>query len=387
MAYQELQNYDAYLALNWYDVQAMLSGHHPLILLKLVLYHEAAFNPPTRFELGDQLNNADYLCNVLRDLGIYVADLEPITAEICQLTKSLTVVVDSVVESIVALAVDKGLVRDTDLQKRAGVWRKKALSDQRMEPVKRSKPIAKGANYADPENKAFPLDTPERVKASHAYLHKYWNSGAKSGITATYNRDKFLDVHQRIITRMKRLGLDHNMIDNLDKATRRRMKTMMKNKATSLQKGGKRGTTARDGKNNLTPEMIDQVKVKRLKNLLSSAFSDHVLFMKNYISACDERNDGLAASMDEAINENSRELVAIFKKYLPGYEPEEFIDREGIIKQFMSIWDDYIDATKSLIVGGDTGNDSMARDGLRRLFLVKNKLVKYFLGVLSEIAD
>jgi len=387
MTRQESHRHDSYLTLNWYDIQEMLAGHHPLTLLKHVLCHEAAFNPPTRLELGDQLTNADYLCNVLRDLGVYVSDLEPISGEICQLTKCLTIVVDSVVEDIVSLAAERGLCREPGLQKRAGVWRKKALSDQKMEPIKRNKPLAKGANYADPENKAFPLDTPERVKASHAYLHKYWNSGAKSGITATYNRDKFLDVHQRIITRMRRLGLEHNTVDSLDKATKRRMKCMAKNKAESLQKGGKRGTSARDGKNSLSPEMIDQVKIKRLKNLLSSAFSDHILFMKNYISACDERNDGLAANMDEAINENSRELLAIIEKYLPGYEPEEFIDRESIIKQFMEIWDEYIDSVKSLVVGGDTGNDSMARDGLRRLFLVKNKMVKYFVNILSEIAE
>lgn len=379
------QDFHPYLTLNWYDMQEILAGHHPLILLKYILSHETEINPPTKLELGDQLNNADYLCNVLRDLGVYAADLEPISYEMYQLTKGLTTVVDSVVENIVSLAAARGLCQG--LQRRAGVWRRKALSDAKLEPVKRNKPLAKGANYADPENKAFPLDTPARVKASHAYLHKYWNSGAKSGITATYNKDKFLEVHRRIMTRMKRLGIEHNMVDSLDTATKRRIKCLAKNKATSLKKGGKRGSTSRDGKGNLTPEMIDTIKAKRLKNLLSSAFADHILFMKNYISACDERNDGLASTMDEAINENSREILAIIKKYLPGYEPEEFIDREGIIKQFMSIWDDYLDATKSLVVGGDTGNNSMARDGLRRLFLVKNKLVDYFITILSEVAD
>lgn len=368
--------HDAYITLNWYDIQEMLTGHHPLVLVKIILQHEAPFNPPTRLELGDQINNAEYLCKVMRDLGIHIADLLPISEELCHLTAGLTTVVDSVVEQIVDLVVDKGLCQSAENKQRLGVWRKTGLVDKQLGTIKRAKPLKKGANYADPENKAFPLDTPERVRASHAYLHKYWNSGAKSGITATYNKQKFIDVHRRIITRMRRLGIDHNSIDSLDSVTKRHMKATQKAKAMQKTDISERN-----------PRLLDTTKIKEIRNDLSSILSDHILYMKNYISACDERNDGLASTMDESINENSRSLLKFLEKYFPGYKPNEAIDREGLMKQFMAIWDDYLDAIKSLVVGGDSGNDGMARDGLRRLFLVKNKMVKYFISVLASVAE
>lgn len=384
MTYRDPCAQDSYITLNWYDVQEMLEGHHPLTLLKIIMQHEAPFNPPSRLELGDQLNNAEYLCKVLEDLEICVADLEPISEELYVLTKGLTTVVDSVVEKVSEAAKEKGLCRQGVC--RQGVWRKKGLSDREAQVIKRDRPIKKGANYADPENKAFPLDTLERVKASHAYIHKYWNSGAKSGITATYSREKFLQVHKRIMIRMNRLGIEHNTCDSLDRATKRHIKRVAKNKMQTMKKGGN-SATPRGNNRALTPDMVDFEDIRKLRNVLSSALSDHIIFMKNYISACDERNDGLASSMDESINKNSREILGIFKKHLPGYEPDEPTDTEGLMKQFMSLWDDYLDATKHMIVGGDTGNDGMSRDGLRRLFLVKNELVKYFISVLSESAE
>jgi len=373
-------SHDAYITLNWYDMQEMLAGHHPLTLLKIVMQHEAPFNPPTRLELGDQLNNAEYLCKIFRDIGMHVADLEPISADICHLTVGLTTVVDSVVEEIVALASERNLC----LGQRPGVWRKTGLVDAKLEPIKRTTPLGKGANYADPENKAFPLDTPERVKASHAYLHKYWNNGASSGITATYSKQKFIDVHHRVVTRMRRLGIEHNTIDSLDSATKKHVKKLQKTKAESMQDNS---GFPKNGDKTPNSDMIDSTKTKKLRNELSGILSDHILYFKNYISACDERNDGMATTTDEAVNENSREILAFLKRYLPGYKPNEAIDRNDMMKQFMAIWDDYIDSVKSLVIGGDTGNDGMARDGLRHLLVVKNKLTRYFTTILANVAD
>ena len=384
MTRQNKNSHDAYISLNWYDIQELLAGHHPLALLKIVMQHEAPLNPPTRLELGDQLNNAEYLCKIFRDMGIHVADLEPMSDDICQLTLGLTTVVDSVVEEIIAIAFERNLCLELEKKQRPGVWRKTGLVDAKMSPIKRKKPLGKGANYADPENKAFPLDTPERVKASHAYLHKYWNNGASSGITATYSKQKFIDVHHRIVVRMRRLGIEHNSVDNLDTATRKHVKKLQKTKAESMQDNS---GFPKNGSKKPNSDMLDSTKTKKLRNELSGILSDHILFFKNYISACDERNDGMATTTDEAVNENSRELLVFLKRYLPGYKPGEKIDREDMMKQFMAIWDDYIDSAKSLVVGGDTGNDGMARDGLRRLLLVKNKLVRYFTTILANVAD
>jgi hypothetical protein len=88
---------NAYLNLNWHDVQDMLCGHHPLLLLKMVMRFDVAHNPPTPLEIGDQLSNAEYLCRVLRDINISVADLSPIANEIYEMTRGLTFVADDVV--------------------------------------------------------------------------------------------------------------------------------------------------------------------------------------------------------------------------------------------------------------------------------------------------
>ena len=375
---------DACLTLNWYDVQDILSGHHPLLMLKLIMQFDVVHNPPTRLEVGDQLSNAEYLCRVLREANIFSSDLAPIAREIHELTHGLTFVADDVVTEIISLALRRGLSR--------GVLRRKSLMDATLlKPIKRDVPLARGANYADPENKAFPLDTPDRVRASHAYIHKFWNNNAQSGITATYNRDKFIQVHKKIATRMRRLGMDHSTRDSLDRATRNFIKKQLSSKGVSVKKGGApRGATPRDGGlGALSPDMMDAEDIRKTKNMLQSVLSDHVSFLKNYISACDERNDGVAKSMETALESNTNELGEFIKKHLAPYTPDDpmSVDDDEAANQFAKLWVEYMDSVKSMVIGGDTGNDSMAKSGLRALFLVKDKIVKYFVSLLAEIAE
>lgn len=372
---------NACLTLSWSDVQEMLAGHHPLLLLKMVMHFEILHNPPTLLELGDQLSNAEYLCGVLGGLGIKIVDLTPIANEIYELTRGLSFVADDVVSEIITMSVRKGLGR--------GCLRRKSLMDSSMvKPIKRDVPLARGANYADPENKAFPLDTPERVRASHAYIHKFWNSAADSGIMATYNRDKFIQVHNRILTRMRRLGIEHTHRDSLDRATRALIKKRATEKAASLKKAGRGGVPRDGGLDGINPELMDANAMKRIKNLIQSALSDHISFLKNYISACDERNDGVAKSMETALEANTAEITGLVKQHLTPYSPDEAaVSQEDVGRQFVGMWQEYLDAVKSMVIGGDTGNESMSKSGLRTLFLVKDKIVKFCISLLAEVAE
>lgn len=79
-------------------------------------------------------------------------------------------------------------------------------------------PAAK-KEYADPINKAFPIDTPERIKAAHAYIHKYWNTPSKRGVTASYGKNDFVNIHKKIVAAMKSADIEHNYLDSLDDAS------------------------------------------------------------------------------------------------------------------------------------------------------------------------
>lgn len=73
--------------------------------------------------------------------------------------------------------------------------------------------------YADPTNKAFPIDDAQQATTAHAYIHKYWNTPSRAGIPATYGRDDFIQVHKTIIVAMKNFGIEHNYLDGLDEAS------------------------------------------------------------------------------------------------------------------------------------------------------------------------
>ena len=73
--------------------------------------------------------------------------------------------------------------------------------------------------YADPANMAFPVDSLSRARTAHAYIHKYWDSPSKKGVTATYGRDDFIRVHKKIVNAMKKFGIEHNHLDGLDDAS------------------------------------------------------------------------------------------------------------------------------------------------------------------------
>jgi len=87
-------------------------------------------------------------------------------------------------------------------------------------------PTAPG-QYADPVNKAFPLSPVRRITVAHSYIHKYFSDKAKTGVTATYPHEKFIQVHNKIVRAMIDNNIVHHLCDALDDT----LPTALKNKS------------------------------------------------------------------------------------------------------------------------------------------------------------
>lgn len=371
-----------YLLLDWNDIQQMMAGNHPLNLLQMVLKDEVTYNPPVKLETGDYLTNAEYLFNRIQDCGLVVDDLSVIEDRLYGITSGLSDVSDSALMNMLSLVEDVTFAQAQKTEKGKGVLRRSGLMDvSSLKPIKRKRPIQRGANYGDPENKAFPLDTPERVKAAHAYLHKYWQQNAQSGITATYSRAKFLDVHKRITTRMRRLGLQHSAVDTLDSATRKQSKLELQAKK-ALKKGVKDESADGGNSASLPPEAVNIDEVNKLRNILDILFNEHITFLKNYISAKDEGNDPTADAMLKSLTYNSEDILGFINDHVLTEDSDVFL-----LRQFGTIWEEYIEAAMALSLGGDTGSENMAKDGARALFMAKDRLVSFFVSLMSGVAD
>jgi len=64
--------------------------------------------------------------------------------------------------------------------------------------------------FADAANRYFPVDTAAHCKAAMVYLNKYYNNPSEGGITADYSKDKFKSVHNKIVSAMKKFGIEHD---------------------------------------------------------------------------------------------------------------------------------------------------------------------------------
>jgi len=73
--------------------------------------------------------------------------------------------------------------------------------------------------YADPMNKAMPLDSENKIKAAHDYIHKFWNSKIRRGVIASYGRGDFVFIHKNICNAMKNNDIEHPCSDSLDIAS------------------------------------------------------------------------------------------------------------------------------------------------------------------------
>ncbi len=82
--------------------------------------------------------------------------------------------------------------------------------------------------FADPANRAFPIDTSEHCRAAMVYLNKYFNNKSSGGVTANYTPEKFKGVHNRIVKAMKKFGIEHNGCSICEKNTKGGLEDMPK---------------------------------------------------------------------------------------------------------------------------------------------------------------
>lgn len=152
--------------LTYSDIIAFIRGTHALcgIVSDLQKDETFLFNPPTSKELFDQIN--------------------------------------------LAIRRTHGKVSDEDIPS----------AEQRAANRESNSPIS-DEKYADTEKKAFPVDSGVRATSAHAYIHKYWNSPSKEGVTASYSKDNFIQTHKKIVSAMASFGIKHNYLDSLDAAS------------------------------------------------------------------------------------------------------------------------------------------------------------------------
>lgn len=162
----EMSGADKFVTLSYQDVLSYIYGDNELeqVIAFVQNDEEYTFNPPTRDEFGQMLKFA-----ISRKSGKIAAEDAP------------------------------------SIKARANARIKQSPSS--------------GKDFADPINKAFPVDSDTRAKAAHAYIHKYWNAPSKRGITATYGKNDFIAVHKKIVDAMKKHDIEHNYLDSLDDAS------------------------------------------------------------------------------------------------------------------------------------------------------------------------
>jgi len=162
----EMSGADKFLIMSYQDVLEYITGENELEeLIQFIRQNdEYVFNPPTRDEFGQMLK--------------------------------------------FAISRKEGKIKPQDVPS----------ADARAANRELASPSAK-KEYADPINKAFPIDSPTRIQSAHAYIHKYWNEPSKRGVTASYGRNDFITAHKKIVAAMQKNDIEHNYLDSLDDAS------------------------------------------------------------------------------------------------------------------------------------------------------------------------
>jgi len=303
-----------FLQLSSTDICEMLAGNHPLTFLRCVMQGREDLNNALWSELNFRLDNASALLLTLNSMGLQGLDMSTEGDFLYKTTKGMTDISESVVAAIMEFARDKKLG--------GGILRRKGLIEMNENVKgKRKTPVKRGVKYGDSAHKAFPLDTPSRVRAAHAYIHKSWQTPAEKGVTASYSRSKFISVHRRILTRMKRLGIKHTMVDALDEATRK-----VESRELLLKKNSK----AKKSKKSLE-------KIEGFVNMFEMILLDHISTVKTYVLAYGKSDEGVLESSKKILSTNGSDLSLFILDAIA----EMDMDVEAV-NQFSGAWDIYL---------------------------------------------
>lgn len=353
------------LKLNYADIRLMGIGHHPLTLIQMVMKYDQNLHELSALDLDDILENAEYICDNLGGVGIICNDLQPIAFDIFKITKRLTRVSDDILAEIVSLSLRKGLIR----------WLPKSNIQASLD--KRSFPSLPFFACADVKNAVYPVDTPRRVIDSHNALHLAWTNRPSHGIVAAYLAQDFISMHRVIASKMQQFSIEHANIDFLDRLV------------CAVQGGnaGQNRSAPTNEEYNIDPEMTDIDEEHEIVNFLDALLTDHIVMLRNYISARDETNADLATELDGALDKNAYDLERIVNEELVTVDIDEARDKKKErAREFRNIWNKYLTAVKALVEGGDAINEGLAKSGLRNMLLIKDGLVSFFVSLSPKVA-
>lgn len=352
------------LKLGYNDIRLMGLGHHPLIFMQMTMKYNPQLGELSALDIDDVLSNAEYLCDCLGSIGIVCGDLHPLSYEIFKLTKGMTRVSDDILAEIVSLALRRGLIR----------WLPK--NNMQVSSQHRSFQTLPFLACADIANGVYPIDTPKRVIESHNALHLAWKQRPCHGIVSTYLIKDFISLHTTITQKMQQYSIEHTDIDFLDMIT------------YAGGGGGAKGASPENHDYDILPEDTDIDEQNEVTNFIDILLTDHIINLKNYISARDEDNVDLTKQFDSALDDNLEDLAELISKKIVVVDTDESNAKKDRVKsEFRNIWRSYLVAVKAMVEGGDALRESQAKSGLRNMLLAKEAIVKFFVSLFARVAQ
>lgn len=115
------------------------------------------------------------------------------------------------------------------------------------------------SQFADPANRAFPINSAARCRSAITYLVKYYNNKPSSGVTADYSDAKFKEVHNRIVTAMKKFGIEHGGCVICNKKPRKEASYMDKTEMDVVQAENQEPVAQEEGASEST-EVVEETQ-------------------------------------------------------------------------------------------------------------------------------
>lgn len=121
----------------------------------------------------------------------------------------------------------------------------------------------KGLNesqFADPANRAFPVNSAARCRSAMVYLVKYYNNKSSSGVTASYSDAKFKAVHGKIVAAMKKFGIEHGGCVICNKEPRKEASYMENTDIDNVEQTDVQEPVTHEGEASESDEVVEETQ-------------------------------------------------------------------------------------------------------------------------------
>lgn len=185
-------------------------------------------------------------------------------------------------------------------------------------------PNLKSSQFADPEHRRFPIDTPEHCRAAMVYLNKYYNNPSKGGVTKLYSKEDFKAVHDRIVKAMKKFGIEHDGCAICKKEG----KGSVEEEVVSEEVSEEQASQETESEENAENEESSEDEGKATEEVSSDGDEE--------TSEVDEREKVIYSLREEIENlkkenEELRGTIKVFEAFGVGSERIVSLEKEGII--------------------------------------------------------